>query len=180
MNSYEQLGLVQRYPDRWLAVLRIVVGLWFLKSVRTKLSVFLALGFVPLPSASERWINFLPQRLLEYAETVQIDWYSNFLLGTAIPNAQLFAQFTAFGEAVVGLGLTLGLVTRATSVVGLAVMANYLLATFGVGFCQQGFHILLIFCMLAFLVAGAGRTWGLDGWLTERFPGSLLARWRLV
>lgn len=180
MNSYEQVGLTQRYPDRWLAVLRIVVGLWFLKSVRTKLSVFLAGGIVPLPNASERWINFLPQRLMEYAESVQIDWYSSFLLNTAIPHAQLFAQLTAFGEAVVGLGLTLGLATRPATVVGLAVMANYLIATFSVGFCQQGFHILLITCMVAFFVAGAGRTWGLDGWLTERFPGSFLARWRLI
>ncbi len=180
MNSHDQVRLTQRHPDRWLAVLRIAVGLWFLKSVTTKLSVFFALGIIPLPTASERWINFLPQRLLDYAGTLQIDWYSNFLLGTVIPNAQVFAHFTAFGEAVVGLGLTLGLVTRATSAVGLAIMANYLLATFWVGFCQQGFHMLLIACMIAFFVAGAGRTWGLDGWLTERFPGSFLARWRLV
>ncbi len=180
MTAHERLRLMPNNPDHWLALLRIVVGLWFLKSVRTKLGGFLAFGFVPLPSASERWINFLPKRLLDYAETVRIDWYSDFLVNTAIPNAPLFAQLTAFGEVAIGLGLTLGLATRLTSGVGLTVMANYFIATYWVGYCQQGFHTLLMACMIAFLGARAGRTWGLDGWLKERFPGSFLFRWRLA
>lgn len=180
MSFQDQAQPALRSPDRWLAVLRIVVGLWFLKSAATKLTGFLALGFVPLPSASQRWVSFLPKRLLEYAETVPIDWYRDFLLNTAIPNAPLFAQLTAFGEVVVGLGLTLGLATRLTSVVGLAVMANYFLATYWVGYCQQGFHILLMACMVAFFAAQAGRTWGLDGRLIERFPNNVLARWGLA
>lgn len=176
ITPYEQVGPTPRHADRWLAVLRVVVGLWFLKSAGTKLSWFLLGGFLPLPTASERWINFLPKRLVEYAETNRLDWYHDFLLNAVIPGAPLFAQLTAFGEVVVGLGLTLGLVTRPTSAIGLAIMANYLLATYWVGFCQQGFHILLITCMVAFFATPAGRTWGLDGWLIRRFPRSFLSR----
>ncbi len=97
-----------------------------------------------------------------------------------IPNAASFAQLTAFGEAAIGLGLTFGLLTRPASAVGLFLMANYLLATFWVGFCQQGFHFLLIVGMVAFLGAGAGRTWGADRWLWNRLRGSFLVRYRLI
>ena len=178
--SWSESPELPYHPDRWLAVLRIVVGLWFLKSAVTKIGGFLLLGFIPLPSASGRWVDFLPQRLLEYSESVRIGWYSDFLANVAVPNAHLFAQLTAFGETAVGVGLTLGLATRLTSLVGLTVMANYFLATFWVGYCQQGFHIVLITCMVAFLGAGAGRVWGLDGRIMRRFPGSLLGRWHLL
>jgi hypothetical protein len=36
------------------------------------------------------------------------------------------------------------------------------------GFCPQGFHLVLAGCMLAFLIGGAGRHWGLD---------ALIVRW---
>src|SRR5256885_16047533 len=43
-----------RSPDRWLAGLRIALGVWFAKAIFTKLSVTLAWGFLPLPTASDR------------------------------------------------------------------------------------------------------------------------------
>jgi len=33
---------------------------------------------------------------------------------------------------------------------------------------QRGFHLVLGAAMLAFLLARAGQTWGLDGWIGER------------
>lgn len=180
MDSYGQDRVETRHADRWLSVLRITVGLWFLKSVRTKLGGTLAFGFLPLPSASDRWIGFMPQRVLEYAETVRIGPYRDFLTEFVVPNAPVFAQMAAFGEAAIGLGLTLGLLTRPAAVIGLAVMINYFAATFWVGFCQQGFHLLLIVGMVAFFSAGAGRTWGLDRWVADRYPDSFLVRYRWI
>lgn len=158
------------HPDRWLALLRIVVGLWFLKSLATKLTIVWVAGALPLPSASERWIGFLPVRLREWAEINPLGAYRDFLLDFALPNVALFAQLTAFGEVAVGLGLTFGLLTGYASLGGLFLMANYLLASVGLPFDRQGFHLLLIACLLAFLAARAGRVWGLDGWLAERSP----------
>ena len=85
-------------------------------------------------------------------------------------NGELFADLTALGETAVGVGLLLGIATRPISALGLFIMANYGLANFWTGFSQQGFHALLVLCMLAFTVAGAGRTWGVDGWLQRRYP----------
>ncbi|MFZ5624088.1 MAG: TQO small subunit DoxD [Gemmatimonadota bacterium] len=166
-------------PDAALAALRIVVGLWFAKALAAKLSWSLWAGVLPVPHVSDRWINFLAKRLVEYAGSNPPDAYKAFLLNTAIPHHVLFAHLTAIGEIAVGIGLTLGLLTVLTSLGGLWLIANYFVATLGLGFNQEGFHILLIACMLAFIAARAGRTWGLDGWLLRRHPNSYLARLRL-
>jgi len=163
-------GPVTDPAGRWLALVRIFVGLWFLKSVVTKLSWTLLGGVVPVPTASARWIGFLPKRLADMADGSAVEWYRGFLTDVAVPNSTVFAYLTAFGEVAVGLGLTLGFLTGYASCVGLLIMGNYLLATYGAGSCQQGFHALLIVSMIAFLGARAGRSWGLDGWLRQRFP----------
>jgi thiosulfate dehydrogenase [quinone] large subunit len=167
---------VMRFPERWLAVLRIVVGLWFLKGVVTKLSVTLAWGVLPVPTASERWIHTLPILAGKYAAGNPIGVVKSFLEHTVIPHPQLFAQLTAFGEAVVGLGLTFGFLTALASALGLWLVVNYGLATQWLGFSQQGFHVVLGACMVAFLMSRAGRYWGLDAWLRARRPNSRLAR----
>lgn len=175
-SEYEQVVVKPRHADRWLSVIRIVVGFWFLKSVRTKLAASFLFGFIPIPTAADRWQDFMPGRVAEYAQTVGLDAYREFLIDVVVSNGALFAHLTAFGEAAVGLGLTFGLGTRPAAIVGVLVMINYLLATFGVGYCQQGFHLLLLTCMVAFFVSSAGRTWGIDGWWLRRNPGSWISR----
>jgi len=44
------------------------------------------------------------------------------------------------------------------------------------GSAQQGFHYMLITSLIVILAARAGRTWGVDGWVRARRPGSWLAR----
>ena len=164
-----------RRPDRALAFLRIVTGLWFLKGILTKIGLVLVGGFLPLPAASDRWVATMPKLLTRYADGNPIDGYKHFLLDTVIPHSQVFANLTAFGEVTVGLGLTFGFVTVLVSLVGLCLVIVYGLATFWQSPNQQGFHILLFACMLVFMVARAGRYWGLDGWLRSRHPRSWLA-----
>ncbi|MBA3555819.1 MAG: hypothetical protein H0W29_13815, partial [Gemmatimonadales bacterium] len=43
------------HPAEWLAVLRIAVGLYFVKSLVTKMTIALLGGFLPVPAVSERW-----------------------------------------------------------------------------------------------------------------------------
>lgn len=157
-------------PERWLAFLRIVVGAWFLKSVITKLGVTLAWGFIPLPGATARWAGFMPTRVAEYADGNPVGPYAWFLTDVVLPNAELFANLTALGEAAVGLGLVLGLFTRYAAAIGLVVSASYFLATFWISPGQMGFHLLLMASMAAFAGSAAGRVWGLDGVLARRRP----------
>ena len=163
-------------PDRWLAFLRIVVGLYFVKSLVTKMSVVLVGGVLPVPMVSERWINVMPNIVAKQASQNPIASYKQFLEGTVLAHPELFAQLTAWGETVVGIGITLGLLTGASSLVGLLMVTNYGLATQWMSPGQQGFHLVLFALMLAFFGARAGRTWGLDAWIAAAKPNSLLAR----
>lgn len=165
-----------RRADRWLALVRIVVGFWFAKGLATKLSWTLVGGILPFPSVSQRWINFLPERLAEWVASGPPGWYESFLVNAAIPNSTAFAKVTAWGEILVGIGLMLGLFTVLASLGGLWLILNYFVAAMGSGFNQQGFHVLLIACFVAFIAARAGRTWGLDGWLLRHRPRSRLVR----
>ncbi|HEX5832103.1 MAG TPA: DUF2380 domain-containing protein [Gemmatimonadaceae bacterium] len=164
-----------RHPEGAVAALRIVVGLWFVKSMVTKLGI-VWVGGVPLPGASDRWVGVMPKLLTRYAEGNPIDGYRQFLLESVIPHPHLFANLTALGETAVGIGLTLGCLTVLASAVGLVLVTSYGLATFWQGPSQQGFHLLLISCLIVFIVTRAGRRWGLDGWIRARHPNWALAR----
>ena len=157
-----------RNPAVSIALLRIVVGLYFAKALVTKLSVVLVGGFVPLPETSARWLAAMPHIVARQASANPLPFYKQFLEGVVLPHATLFAHLTAWGEAAVGVGLTLGLLTPIAALVGLFLVMSYGLATQWMSPEQRGFHLVLGAAMLAFLLAQAGQTWGLDGWIGAR------------
>ena len=163
-------------PDRWLAFVRIVVGLYFAKAVVTKLGIVMVGGVVPLPGASERWIATMPKIVSKQAEGNPILFYKHFLETTVLTHAEPFAHLTALGEAITGIGLTLGLLTGIASLAGLVLVTNYGLATKWMSPGQQGFNMVLFALMIAFFAARAGRTCGLDARLWTDRPGSRFAR----
>lgn len=163
-----------RYPQTGIALLRIVVGAWFLKAVWTKLTLAHVAGVVPYPAVSPRFLGFHPKRVAEFAADNPIGWYKDFLQDTVLPHAKLFATLQAYGEVAVGIGLVLGLFTGLAALIGLVLAVNFGLATQWMSFGQQGFHLLLITSMVIFLMTGAGRLWGLDQLLLTRAKGS---RW---
>ncbi len=163
-------------PSEWLAVLRILVGLYFVKSLVTKMTLVLAGGVLPLPLVSDRWLSVMPKIVAKQASENPIAFYKDFLEHTVLTHPNLYAHLTAWGETVVGLGLTLGFCTGLAALVGLVLVTNYGLATQWMSAGQQGFHLVLFALMLAFLFSRAGRRWGLDGVVAGRRPGSLLTR----
>lgn len=164
-----------RHTERWLAFLRVVVGLWFLKSLLTKITVALAWGIIPLPVASPRWQETMPLLLTRYAEGHPLPAYRSFLLETVAPNP-VFAHVTALGEVAIGLSLTLGLLTPIGALAGATQVLLYGAAVQHVSPSQQGFHLLLLALMLAFLFARAGRVWGVDAWWRARQAARARAR----
>jgi len=154
--------------DHWVVLLRVVVGAWFVKAVWTKLTLAFLWGVVPYPAVSPRFLAFQPKRVAEFAAGNPVGWYKSFLEETVLPNSSLFATLQTFGEAAVGLGLILGLLTGLTAIVGLYLSLNYGLASQWMSFGQQGFHMLLVTSMIIFYFARAGRTWGLDGVILSR------------
>jgi thiosulfate dehydrogenase (quinone) large subunit len=176
MSQHPQRAVTMSHPAEWLAVLRIGVGLYFVKSLVTKMTLIMLGGVLPIPAVSARWLEVMPKIVTKQASENPIALFKHFLEATVLTNSNLFAQLTAWGETVVGIGLTLGLLTGLASLVGLVLVINYGLATQWMSPGQQGFHLVLCLLMLAFFFARAGRTWGLDAWLARRRPQSLLAR----
>ena len=157
-------------PQLWIAFLRMVVGAWFLKAVWTKLSLAFAWGGLPYIGVSERFINFFPKRVAEFAAGNPVDWYRHFLEQIVLPNAHVFAQLQAYGEAIVGFTLVVGLCVGMSSLLGLFLAINYGLATQWMSFGQQGFHLLLITSMIIFFGSRAGRAWSLANLLLRTAP----------
>ncbi len=155
-----------RYADRWLAVLRIATGAWFIKAITGKWA--LVGGVLPVPMASRRWIETLPRILEGYAESNPLPWIQSFLQQAVIPNAELFAHLTAVGEGLVGIGLTFGLLTRTSAVGGLFLVTVYQVAALGLPFPRHGLRLFMIVALLAFFFARAGMVWGVDGWNSRR------------
>ena len=176
MAAGSRSSLTMSHPDKWIAFLRIVVGLYFVKSLITKMSIVLVGGVLPVPAVSERWIGVMPKIVAKQASENPIASYKQFLEGTVLAHPELFAQLTAWGETAVGLGLTLGLLTGASSLIGLVLVTNYGLATQWMSPGQQGFHLVLFALMLTFFVTRAGRVWGLDARIAATKPDSFLAR----
>lgn len=176
INHQRPDNVTMSHPAHWLAVLRIVVGLYFVKSLVTKMTIVMLGGVLPVPAVSERWLEVMPKIVTRQASENPIAFYKQFLEATVIPNSNAFASLTAWGETAVGIGLTLGLITGLASIVGLLLVVNYGLATQWMSPGQQGFHIVLFFLMVAFFFARAGRTWGIDAWLARRKPRSRLSR----
>src|SRR5438270_6872257 len=148
-----------RSPERWLALLRIAVGIWFAKAIFTKLSITLAWGFLPVPTASDRWIHVMPLLVTKYAEGNPVGFFREFLQATVVSHEVLFAQLTAFGEAAVGLGLLFGCLTALASAIGLVLVVNSGLAVQGQGSGRQGLRFMLIPPLVALVRARAGPTW---------------------
>lgn len=158
---------VMRHPDRWLAVMRIGVGVWFIKAIWTKWVVLG--GVLPVPMSSQRWIDTMPKILAGYANVNPSTWCRYLLEHVIIPNAELFAHLTAVGEGLIGIGLTFGLFTRFSALGGLFLMLCYEVAALGLPYPQHGLRWFFIIAMLAFFFARAGAAWGLDTPLARRF-----------
>ena len=79
MDAQAATAPTMRAPERWLAVLRIAVGLWFAKALSTKLSVTLLWGFLPVPATSERWQHVMPLLVGKYAEGNPVGFFRNFM-----------------------------------------------------------------------------------------------------
>jgi uncharacterized membrane protein YphA (DoxX/SURF4 family) len=154
--------------ETWIALLRVVVGAWFIKAVWTKLTVGFLGGVLPYPMVSPRFLAFHPKRVAEFAAGNPIIWYKDYLEHSVLPHAALYATLQTWGEVAVGIGVTLGLLTRLSAVVGLFLAINFGLATQWMSFGQQGFHVLLVTSMVIFIGAGAGRAFGIDAILRRR------------
>jgi thiosulfate dehydrogenase [quinone] large subunit len=145
----------------WLVVLRIGIGLWWLKSVFHKdLRNFISGGMV-------RWVTDL-------AGSHPWTGFGNAIKRLVNGNAAWFPYLVLLGEFAVGVGLSLGFLTPISAIVAIFLNLNYLLLA---GFklkdpdlnpcfhAEQGQNWTMIVAELVILTTGAGSVWSIDSLL---------------
>lgn len=143
----------------YLAIVRILVGYHFLEVGWPKV----ARGFYTGES--------LPGRLAD-ASLDPLSLHRAFIFDVVVPHPVLFSYLVAFGEVAIGLSLLTGCLVRLASLFGAFHNFNILFAIAipaGNG-VQIRLNRLYIFLHLLFVVAAAGRSLGVDGWLKKKFP----------
>ena len=156
-----------QHADRGVALLRIVVGFWFLKAG------FSHLAWTPLPWVSPRWLEFMPKIVGDHAAKNPLPFVRTFLEQAVLRHAELFAGLSSLGEFAVGVSLTLGLFSVLGGLGGLFLAVIYGAMTI-YSPSSQGFHLVLLASMLIFIVTRPGRLWGVDMLLARIMPRSPL------
>jgi thiosulfate dehydrogenase [quinone] large subunit len=147
--------------NQWLALLRIAVGLWWIKSVLHK----------PLRDFVQ---SQMADWSLSLADNHPVPAIGSMMRSLIAPNRSWFPYLVVFGEAAVGIGLTLGLFTPIALIVGIFMNLNYLLLA-GVKprdrsvnpayQCEQGQNINMIAAEIVLFFLGAWSTWSIDSLL---------------
>ena len=143
---------------QWLALLRVGIGLWWLKSVLHK----------PLR-------DFVSGDMVEWtvslAENHPVPAYGRLIKSMVQPNASWFPYLVVLGEAAVGIGLILGFLTPISLIVAIFLNLNYILLA-GVRpddvsvnksyQCEQGQNWNMIIAEVVLLATTAWQVWSLD------------------
>jgi len=140
--------------------------LWYLSVLRIYVGYYL---FIQGTGKFQRnfpkgdWIG---RQIGDIASLDLYPWYKTFLQSYVVPHSELFGYLIMIGEIAVGVCLLFGLFTRLSALVGLVMLVNYYLgpgtARGGYMLAHQQFYII---ALAIFVLAGPGRTLGLDGLL---------------
>ena len=140
------------------------------------LRVFLGVKFAISGYQKWDWIGTptLPKMLGGWAAACPAGIYRDFLLHTVIPHGTLFTYLVVFGELCGGICLTLGLLTRVSSVAAIMLCGNFLIASWHLGPASQGLNEAFIIIAFCILISGAGRVAGIDQYLSKSRPRWIL------
>jgi len=106
---------------------------------------------------------------LDYATHNAFSWYAAFLHAVVLPRAALFGTLVVVAELYAGFAMILGLTTRLAATVALFLLVNYLCAKGRMPW-NPGIDPSDVVVALIVLVTAAGRTFGIDRFLHDRFP----------
>jgi uncharacterized membrane protein YphA (DoxX/SURF4 family) len=143
----------QTLPKRqWLFVLaRVYLGISFFFSDHGNATPNEAAGF------------------LKFARKNGYTWYQSFLNSVVVPHTAIFAKLIVVSEIYIGIALVIGLSTRFATCVALFLLLNFMCAKgavpWGPGIDQSDIILALII-----LFGDAGRIFGIDKLLANRFP----------
>ena len=188
-------GRKEKWIKIWLAFMRIVLGIFLLMAGTSKLNKnfiesmpgvlnYFANGNPAISYLSENNPEFKPliekNQYLKYitiegnpsfktlSQGNNIGWYKNFLLKNALSNAKTFAYLSAVGETLLGISFILGIFTGLSGIVSIFMFLNYHLATSWMGGASAFVNLYALLATLIVVATYAGRTLGLDYFLSKK------------
>jgi uncharacterized membrane protein YphA (DoxX/SURF4 family) len=142
---------------RWIARLRILVGLVFITSWFSNLLQ----GFYTAEGLQRFFTEIFPQSENPLA------FYAAFIDGAILPIRGLFAPFQMVTEGLMALALLVGVFTPFFSLAGIFFLANTFLATLGHDWPWS--YLMPIGILIVTFYTRAGRALGVDARLLQRF-----------
>lgn len=142
---------------KWIAKLRIVVGLMFL----TTWAINLVRGYYTPDGLLAFFQEFYPP-----AEN-PLSLYGTFISQVILPIRGVFAPFQLVAEGLLAIGLLVGAFTPFFSLAGIFFLANTFLATLGHDWPWSYFVPMAI--LVVTFVTRAGRIQGIDAVLVRKF-----------
>lgn len=153
----------KQVPAYLLSILRIYLGVILLYTVIGKLT-----ASTPFSDEMLGFLNF------EIKGGRLSSFYVSFLQSVVIPNAKLFSYLIMTGEVIAGLGLLTGTLTRLSALIALILFVNYLFAKGRWFWSPDSEDAAVFFIALVLLLGKAGRCFGFDSYLAQRWPNSPL------
>lgn len=152
----------------WPAALsRMMIGVLWLFSLRWKLPPDF------MPASGRGLMDWLELEVQHPA----FAFYGDFVANMVIPNFTLFAWIIFISELLVGLSLLTGTLTRVGALIGLLMALNLGIGLLEVPGEWPWSYVMLAMWQGTFLVVGAGRLFGVDGWLRIRYAQNDLLKW---
>ncbi len=147
--------------QRWIAFLRIAAGLFFLGQGINKLDWY----------ATSEFLRTSLDRYAQNATSLTL-WYQNHV---AYPGIEVWTRIIPTGEMLIGIALILGLLTRPTLIIALALVLNYHLANgslFSFTLVSNPFGLLLLSVLVVLIPSKAGSSFALDASVRKKAPKS--------
>lgn len=94
------------------------------------------------------------------------------IMGLAANNASIAAPMQGLTEISLGILLIIGLLTRPVAFVAFLFLGSLWISELGVSWIWE--LLVPVIACLGLAVGSAGRKWGVDAWLSRRWPSSLL------
>jgi hypothetical protein len=151
--------MAPKQAERGIALLRIVVGFWILRSALSHLI------WTPWPWAADFWVQRVTTELAQHSLDHPSFWVRYFIQQALMPNAELYVGLSVVAELLAGVSLTFGLLTVPGAALALLLALVGGILTHYQGNLLLGFYLMEGTAALVFLFTRAGRRWGFDAFL---------------
>ena len=92
------------------------------------------------------------------------------VMGLAANHAAMAAPMQALTEISLGILLVIGLLTRPAAIVAFLYLGSLWISEFGTSWIWE--LLVPVLACLGLAIGRAGRRWGVDAWLSQRWPSS--------